>query len=73
MNGIKLVVGDKRLGMQETVGKVFPEAKHQRYTVRSHRNVFSIVVRSKVKLASKTLKAIHVQERKKLAEKGCGS
>lgn len=42
--------------MPEAVGEVFPEAKYQRCTVRFHRNVFSIVARSKVKLLFKTLK-----------------
>lgn len=33
LDGVKLVVGDKCLGMLEAVGEVFPEAKYQRYTV----------------------------------------
>lgn len=33
LDGVKLVVGDKRLGMLEAVGEVFPEAKYQRCTV----------------------------------------
>ena len=30
LDGVKLVVGDKCLGMLEAVGEVFPEAKYQR-------------------------------------------
>ena len=29
LDGVKLVVGDKCLGMLEAVGEVFPEAKYQ--------------------------------------------
>lgn len=56
------MVGDKCLGMLETVGEVFPEAKYQRCTVHFYRNVFSVTPRSKVKLVAKILKAIHAQE-----------
>ena len=40
LDGVKLVVGDKCLGMLEAVGEVFPEAKYQRCTVHFYRNVF---------------------------------
>ena len=62
--GVKLVVGDKCLGMLEAVGEVFPEAKYQRCIVHFYRNVFSVVPRSKIKLVAKMLKAIHAQESK---------
>ena len=42
LEGVKLVVGDKCLGMLEAVGEVFPEAKYQRCTVHFYRNVFSL-------------------------------
>lgn len=58
---------DKRLGMLEAVGKVFPEAKYQRCAVHFYRNVFSVTPRSKAKLVAKMLKAIHAQESKKAA------
>ena len=67
LDGVKLVVGDKCLGMLEAVGEVFPEAKYQRCTVHFYRNVFSVTPRSKVKLVAKMLKAIHAQESKKAA------
>ena len=66
LDGVKLVVGDKCLGMPEDV-EVFPDAKCQRYTVHFYRNVFSVTPRSKVKLVAKMLKAIHAQESKKAA------
>ena len=40
LDGVKLIVGDKCLGMLEAVGEVFPEAKYQRCTVHFYRNVF---------------------------------
>ena len=67
LDGVKLIVGDKCLGMLEAVGEVFPEAKYQRCTVHFYRNVFSVTPRSKVKLVAKMLKAIHAQESKKAA------
>ena len=67
MGQVKLIVGDKCLGMLEAVGEVFPEAKYQRCTVHFYRNIFSAVPRSKVRLVAKILKAIHAKESKKAA------
>jgi len=67
LNGVRLVIGDKCLGMLEAVGEVFPEAKYQRCTVHFYRNVFSGVPRSKGKIVAKMLKAIHAQESKSAA------
>ncbi len=41
LDGVKLIVGDKCLGMLEAVEEVFPQAKYQRCTVHFYRNVFS--------------------------------
>ena len=65
LSGVKLIVGDKCLGMLEAVGEVFPETKYQRCVVHFYRNVFSVVPKSKVKNVAKMLKAIHAQESKK--------
>ena len=65
LEGVKLIVGDKCLGMLEAVGEVFPEAKYQRCVVHFYRNIFSVVAKSKVKNVAKMLKAIHAQESKK--------
>ena len=67
LKDVKLIVGDKCLGMLEAVGEVFPEAKYQRCVVHFYRNVFSVVPKSKVKNVAKMLKAIHAQESKKAA------
>ena len=65
LDGVKLIVGDKCMGMLEAVGEVFSDAKYQRCTVHFYRNVFSVVPKSKVKIVAKMLKAIHAQESKK--------
>ena len=67
LDGVKLIVGDKCLGMLEAVGEVFPDAKYQRCVVHFYRNIFSVVPKSKVKFVAKMLKAIHAQESKKAA------
>ena len=35
LDGVKLIVGDKCIGMLEAVGEVFPEAKYQRCVVQT--------------------------------------
>ena len=65
LDGVKLIVGDKCMGMLEAVGEVFPDAKYQRCTVHFYRNVFSVVPKSKIKIVAKMPKAIHAQESKK--------
>ena len=67
LDGVRLIVGDKCLGMLEAAGEVFPEAKYQRCTVHFYRNVFSAVPQSKMKTAAQMLKAIHAQESRKAA------
>ncbi len=67
LTGVKLITGDKSLGMLESIPEVFPDAKYQRCTVHFYRNVFSVTPRSKMKLVSKMLKAIHASESKAAA------
>ena len=67
LDGVRLIVGDKCLGMLEAAGEIFPEAKYQRCTVHFYRNVFSAVPRSKMKTVAQMLKAIHAQESRKAA------
>ena len=64
LDGVKLVIGDKALGMVESIGQVFPEAKYQRCTVHFYRNVLSSVPHQKIGTVAKMLKAIHAQEDK---------
>ena len=67
LEGVRLIVGDKCLGMLEAAAEVFPQAKYQRCTVHFYRNVFSVTPRGKMKLVAKMLKAIHAQESKAAA------
>ena len=67
LDGVKLIVGDKCLGMLEAVGEVFPDAKYQCCVVHFYRNVFSAVPKTKGKQIAKMLRAIHAQESKKAA------
>lgn len=67
LKGVRLFIGDKNLGMLETIGEVFPEAKYQRCIVHFYRNVFSVVPRGKIRNVAMMLKAIHSQESKEAA------
>lgn len=67
LSGVKLVIGDKCLGMLESLGEVYPEAKYQCCVVHFYRNMLSVVPRSKMKSVAIMLKAIHSQESKKAA------
>ncbi len=65
LDGVKLIDGDKCLGMLEAVGEVFPEARYQRCTVHFCRNVFSVVPRSKAKLVARAcLKIVNTPNRR---------
>ena len=67
LKGVRLFIGDKNLGMLETIGEVFPDAKYQRCIVHFYRNVFSAVPKGKMREVAMMLKAIHAQENKKAA------
>lgn len=60
--GVRLIIGDKCLGMLESIPEVFPDAKYQRCMVHFYRNIFSVTPRNKMKEVSMLLKAIHAQE-----------
>lgn len=45
LKGVKLIIGDKCLGMLEAIPETFPDAKYQRCTVHFYRNVFTVVPR----------------------------
>ena len=67
LSGVRLIIGDKNLGMLETIPEVFPDAKYQRCTVHFYRNVFSVTLRNKMKAVAMMLKAIHAQESREAA------
>jgi len=60
--GVKLVISDACLGLVESVGDFYPQAKWQRCIVHFYRNVFTVVPRGKVKEVAIMLKAIHACE-----------
>ena len=68
LKGVRMIVGDKNLGMLETIPEVFPDAKYQRCTVHFYKNVFSVTPKNKMKEVSMMLKAIHAQESKEAAK-----
>ena len=65
--GVRLIIGDKNLGMLQIIPEVFPEARYQRCTVHFYRNIFSVTPRNKIKAVALMLKAIHSQESKEAA------
>ena len=66
--GVCLIIGDKCLGMLESIPVVFPEAKYQLCTVHFYRNVFTVTPKTKMKQVTLMLKAIHAQESKEAAQ-----
>jgi transposase-like protein len=62
MTGVQLVISDKCLGLVESLGEAFPEARWQRCVVHFYRNVFTMVPKGKVRDVAAMLKAIHAQE-----------
>lgn len=69
LQGVRLVISDKCLGLVEAVGEVFPDAAWQRCVVHWYRNVFTVVPRGRVKEVAAMLKAIHAQEDRAAAAK----
>ena len=67
LRGVKLIIGDKALGLTEGITQVFPKAKYQRCIVHFYRNVMRVVPRQKRKTVIKMLKAIHAQEDREAA------
>jgi len=64
LKNVKLIISDACLGLVESTGDFFPEAKWQRCIVHFYRNVFKVVPRGKVKSVARMLKAIHASEDK---------
>lgn len=62
LKGVKMLTGDKSLGMLGALDEVFPKARYQRCTVHFYRNVLAKVPKGKRSYVAKMLKAIHAQE-----------
>lgn len=69
LKGVKLIISDKCLGLIESLGEFYPEAKWQRCMVHFYRNVFTLVSKGKVRAVAAMLKAIHAQENRQEAIK----
>lgn len=68
LNGMKLVISDKCIGIIESLGEVYPKAEWQRCIVHFYRNVFTVVPKGKRKEVAAMLKAIHAQEDREAAQ-----
>jgi len=62
LNGVRLFISDKCLGLIETLGDFYPEAKWQRCVVHFYRDVLRLAPRGKSREVGAMLKAIHAQE-----------
>lgn len=62
LQGVKLFISDKCLGLVESLAEFYPEVLWQRCVVHFYRNVFSSVPSTKVAEVAAMLKAIHAQE-----------
>ncbi len=67
LNGVKLIVSDKCMGLHEVIGDFFPEAKWQRCVVHWYRNAFNSCPWKHAREVAAMLKAIHAQEDKEAA------
>jgi len=72
LQGVRLLVSDKCLGLVEAAGEFYPDATWQRCMVHWYRNVMSVVPKTKVKEAMAMLKAIHAQEDRQAARDKAG-
>jgi transposase-like protein len=64
LTGVRMILGDKCLGLVDAIGNVFPESKYQRCIVHFYRNVYSVTPRKRMREVTAMLKAIHAQENK---------
>lgn len=62
LQGVRLFITDACLGLVESLGEFYPEAKWQRCMVHFYRNVFSVVPAKKMVEIAGMLKAIHASE-----------
>lgn len=72
LKGVELFISDKCLGLIESLGDFYPEAKWQRCMVHFYRNVFTMVPKGKVREVAAMLKAIHAQENREEAIRKAG-
>jgi transposase-like protein len=62
LEGVRLFISDKCLGLVEALAEFYPEAAWQRCVVHFYRNVFTAVPKGQAREVAAMLKAIHAQE-----------
>jgi len=67
LEGVRLFISDKCLGLVEAIGEAYPEAHWQRCVVHFYRNVFTAVPKGRMRDVAAMLKAIHAQEDRQAA------
>lgn len=67
LDGVRLFISDKCMGLVESLGEYYPDAQWQRCTVHFYRNVFTNVPTTKGHEVAAMLKAIHAQEDREAA------
>ncbi len=67
LKGVRIFVGDRCLGLVESLAEFYPEAAFQRCVVHFYRNVWSYVPATKVRTVASMLKAIHASEDREAA------
>jgi putative transposase len=68
LDGVRLVISDKCLGLVESIHDVYPEADWQWCMIHFMRDVFTAVPRIRGKEVAAMLKAIYAQENRKSAQ-----
>jgi transposase-like protein len=67
LQGVRLFISDKCMGLVESLADFYPQSLWQRCTVHFYRNVFTNVPKAKVEEVAAMLKAIHAQEDRQAA------
>jgi len=68
LRGVQMFITDACMGLVESWGDFYPDAKWQRCMVHFYRNVFSAVPRKKMSEVAAMLKAIHASEDRDAAD-----
>jgi transposase-like protein len=69
LNGVRLAISDKCLGLVQALGETFPEAAWQRCVVHFYRNVLAVVPKGKAREVAAMLKAVHAGEDRPAAQR----
>jgi transposase-like protein len=73
LRGVQMFITDACMGLVESLGDFYPEAKWQRCMVHFYRNVFSVVPRKRMSEVAAMLKAIHASEDREAADQKAAS